>query len=302
MNRLESLHRQRTNGASPLARLQGSRSATNLNDRFQRSGPAYASNDFRAASPPPSGPPPRMGEFDLGLTTEPSEPHLDSGIGRSPPLSPPMSPVQDPTFLASLEPNDLGKATASGAFNKPSKQYSEQQYLQRQLQLQQGRESPSLTRPFSPSPASINGQITGQIRDNSLAGPRPHAGSLLRGRERSTSNLHQAHHTETQHPATRNSEDQYNPTMDNSFLSNLSSEVGSPADSVNEQDLFPPNASYQIPVNAAPLYDEHKQAPRNETLSKHLQANDRHVKLPEESSSDRRSEITVTEHHSAAVL
>ncbi|KAL8723736.1 MAG: hypothetical protein Q9225_000031 [Loekoesia sp. 1 TL-2023] len=301
MTRLESLHRQRTNGAPPSARLQGSRSATNLNDRFQRPGPAYTSNDFRAASPSSSGPPPRMGEFDLGLITEPSEPHVDTGIGRSPPLSPPMSPVQDHTFLASLEPNDLGKATASGAFNKPSKQYSEQQYLQRQLQLQQGRESPSLIRPFSPSSASINEQVAGQKLDNSSAGPRPHAGSLLYGRKRSTSNLHQAHHLESQHPATRNSEDQYNPAMDSSFLSNLSSEVGSPVDSVNEQDFFPPNALYEPPVNAVPLYHDHKQAPRNENSSKHLQANDRHVKLAEESSSDSRSEITVTEHHNTAV-
>lgn len=298
MNRLESLHRQRTNGAPPFARLQGSRSATNLNERFQRSGPVYTSNEFRAASPPPSGPPPRMAEFDLGLTPDSSEPHVNSGIGRSPPLSPPMSPVQDPTFLASLEPNDLGKATASGAFNKPSKQYSEQQYLQRQLQLQQGRESPSLIRPFSPSAASIDEHVAGRTRDNSLAGPQPHAGSLLRGRERSASNLHQAHVAELQHPAFRNSEDRYNPAMDSSFLSNMSSEVGSPVDSDNEQDLFPPSASYQSPITSAPPKDDLKQLSRKEEPVRHLQANDRHVKPPEESSSDSRSEITITGHDS----
>ena len=295
MNRLESLHRQRTNAASPPARLQGSRSATSLNDRYQRSGPVYATNDLRTASPPPSASPARLGEFNLGLTPEPSESHIDSGIGRSPPLSPPMSPVQDPTFLASLEPNDLGKATASGAFNKPSKQYSEQQYLQRQLQLQQGRESPSLVRPFSPSAASLDEQVTGRPRDNSLAGSQSQAGSGLRGRERSASNLHQGHLVEEQHPALRNAENQYNPAFDSSFLSNLSSEVGSPVDSDNEQDLFPPSASHQSPSNTTFPHKGHEQAPIKEHSSKHLQANERRVRLPEESSSESRSEVTVTD-------
>ncbi|KAL8943999.1 MAG: hypothetical protein Q9216_000708 [Gyalolechia sp. 2 TL-2023] len=301
MNRLESLHRQRTIGAPPTARLHGSRSATNLKDRFQRSGPVYTSNEFRAASPPPSGPSSRMADFDLGLTPESPDSHVDSGTGKSPSLSPPISPVQDHTFLASLEPNDLGKATASGAFNKPNKQYSEQQYLQRQLQLQQGRESPSLIRPFSPSAASIDEHVAGRTRDNSLAGPQPHAGSLLRGRERSASNLHPTHLADSQHPAFRNPQEQHNPTMESSFLSNMSSEVGSPVDSDNEQDLFPANASYQSPVTAASPQDDHKQTPRNEGPFGHLQINDRYVKLPEESSSDGRSEITVTGYDSAMV-
>ncbi|KAL9595692.1 MAG: hypothetical protein Q9219_006288 [cf. Caloplaca sp. 3 TL-2023] len=302
MHRLESLHRQRTNGVTPFPKLQGSRSATNLNDRFQRSGPVYSSNDFRAASPPPVGPPPRMADFDLGLTPEPSERHPDSGINRSPPLSPPMSPVQHPTFLASLEPNDLGKATASGAFNKPSKQYSEQQYLQRQLQLQQGRESPSLVRPFSPSAASIDEQVTGRTRDNSLAGPQAYPGSLLRGRERSASNLHQAHVVEAQHPAFRNLDDQYNPAMDGSFLSNLSSEVGSPAESDNEQDLFPPSVSYQNPMSSSNLYSNGQRKPSNEDSSKHPQVNSRQVKQPEEPYSVSQSEVTIREYRNGPMI
>ncbi|KAL8936957.1 MAG: hypothetical protein Q9211_003929, partial [Gyalolechia sp. 1 TL-2023] len=301
MNRLESLHRQRTNGAPSLARLQGSRSATNLNDRFQRSGPMNTSNEFGVASPPPSGPPSRMAEFDLGLTPELSEHHGRSGVGRSPPLSPPMSPVQDQTFLASLEPNDLGKATASGAFNKPSKQYSEQQYLQRQLKLQQGRESPSLIRPFSPSAASIDEHVATRARDNSLAGPQPHAGSPLRARERSLSNLQQAHFAESEHPAFRNPEEQCHPTTDSSFLSHMSSEVGSPVDSDNEPDLFPPSASYPSPKIDGPPHQAHKQAPRKGEPFRHLQANNHHVKRSEESSSDSRSEITITELDSATV-
>ncbi|KAL8752187.1 MAG: hypothetical protein Q9184_005813 [Pyrenodesmia sp. 2 TL-2023] len=284
MNRLESLHRQRTNGATPPGRLQGSRSATNLNDRSQHSG---------AVSPSLTSPAPNMQEFDLGLMPETSDVHVDSGHGKSPPLSPPMSPVHDNTFTASLEPNDLGKATASGAFNKPSKQYNEQQYLQRQLQLQQGRESPSLVRPFSPLANSIDEQVVGRTRDNSLAGPQPHAASLLRGRERSTSNLRNA---ETQNPATRHPDDQYNPTMDNSFLSNLSSEIGTPVESDNEQGLFPLNALYQTPMNSSSMRDgQRRHSPEDSSEFKQLNDNDRHVKFPEESISDSRSEVTVTE-------
>ncbi|KAL8921883.1 MAG: hypothetical protein Q9208_005487 [Pyrenodesmia sp. 3 TL-2023] len=296
MNRLESLHRQRANGAALPGRLQGSRSATNLNDRFQHSGPVRAPNDSGAVSPSPTSPAPNMQEFDLGLTPETSDVHVDSGHGKSPPLSPPMSPVHDNTFLASLEPNDLGKATASGAFNKPSKQYNEQQYLQRQLQLQQGRESPSLIRPFSPSANFIDEKVVGRTRDNSNAGPQPYAGTFLQGRERSTSNLYQAHNAETQNPATRHPNDQYNSVMDNSFLSNLSSEVGSPVDSDNEQGVFPPSASYQTPMESSSMrHDQRTHLLQDSSKIKQPNDNDRHVRFPEESISDSRSEVTVTE-------
>jgi len=182
LHRLESIQRSRTPvggpAASPMSRvLPQSKSASNLNDRYQRGGPLYASNGFSAGSPPPSGTPPRMRDFDLGLPSDDTsnDHHADSGYGRSPPLSPPVSPSQDSneqdaTFVAALEPNDLGKATASGAFNKPRKQYNEQQYIQRQLALQEGRGTPSpqLVHPFSPQAFSIDEQTTGRSRNNSL--------------------------------------------------------------------------------------------------------------------------------------
>lgn len=61
----------------------------------------------------------------------------------TPPLSPPISETGDISALA-IEPNDVGKATAMGVFNKPVQQYDESKYAQRQLQLQQGRETPTL--------------------------------------------------------------------------------------------------------------------------------------------------------------
>ncbi|KAL8861471.1 MAG: hypothetical protein Q9178_001995 [Gyalolechia marmorata] len=300
MHRLESLHRQRTNNTSPFARLQGSRSATNLNDRYQQSGPFYSFNDFRAGGTPP---PPGIGEFDLGLAPQPSEADPNQAIGRSPPLSPPMSPTQENTFVAALEPNDLGKATASGAFNKPSKQYSEQQYLERQLRLQEGRESPALVRPFSPSAASMDEQVTGRSRNVSLVGSQPNPGSLLRQRDPITSNPRLGHLANNQHSSNYNPDNQYNSVIDSSFLSNLSSttsEVGSPLDSDNEHDLFPPSASRQSPIQTSSFDSGYPDAIGDPNSTKHSQNNKHHMSLPDESSSDGRSEITVTETHSHA--
>ncbi|KAL8674144.1 MAG: hypothetical protein Q9168_001481 [Polycauliona sp. 1 TL-2023] len=297
MYRLESLHRQRAHNAPPPSKLKGSRSATSLNDHYQQSGPLYSSNGFRAGSPPPSGPPPNMGEFDLGLAPEPSDSYQSQTIGMSPPLSPPMSPTQDSTFVAALEPNDLGKATASGAFNKPSKQYSEQQYLERQLRLQEGRESPALIRPFSPSAASMDEQVTGRSRNVSLVGSQSKPGSALRQGE-AAGNYRLGYLANNQHLPNRNSDDQYNPAMDSSFLSSMSgtaSEVGSPLDSDNEQDLFPPSASYQSPVKTTVSDGDHQKANGEPHSTADLQNNKHHVPLPDGSSSDGRSEITVTE-------
>ncbi|KAL8790766.1 MAG: hypothetical protein Q9213_000390 [Squamulea squamosa] len=300
MYRLESLHRQRTNNAPPFARLKGSRSATSLNDRYQHSGPLNSSNDLRAGSPPPSGSPPNMGDFDLGLAPEPSDLYPSEAVGRSPPLSPPMSPIRDNTFVAALEPNDLGKATASGAFNKPSKQYSEQQYLERQLRLQAGRESPALVRPFSPSAASMDEQVTGRSRNVSLVGSHLSPGSSLRQRDPTTGNHKPELLTKKQHPFSRSSDEQSNQAMDSSFLSNMSSttsEVGSPLDSDTEQDLFPPSASYQSPIKAPFTNSGSTVAVGDADSTRRSQRNQRHIPLPDESSSDGRSEITVTESH-----
>ncbi|KAL8996627.1 MAG: hypothetical protein Q9169_003909 [Polycauliona sp. 2 TL-2023] len=298
MYRLESLHRQRTQNVPSPMKLKGSRSATSLNDHYQQSGPLYSSNDFRAGSPQPSGPPPNMGEFDLGLAPEPSDSYQSQARGMSPSLSPPMSPTQDNAFVAALEPNDLGKATASGAFNKPSKQYSEQQYLERQLRLQEGRESPAPVRPFSPSAASMDEQVTGRSRNVSLVGPQPHSGSATTRQRDAAGNHRLGFLANNQHSPNRNSDDQYNPAMDSSFLSSMSgttSEVGSPMDSDNGHDLFPPSASYQSPTSTTTSNGIYQKASADPHSASDLRDNKRHIPLPDESSSDGRSEITITE-------
>ncbi|KAI6254154.1 hypothetical protein MCOR19_009326 [Pyricularia oryzae] len=61
----------------------------------------------------------------------------------TPPLSPPISETGDLPLMA-IQPNDVGKATAMGVFSKPAQPYDESKYAERQLQLKQGRETPTL--------------------------------------------------------------------------------------------------------------------------------------------------------------
>ena len=253
IHRLESLNRLRSNaGGSGTRSLPQSRSATNLNDRYQRGGPLYASNGFRAGSPPPSGTPPRMEEFDLGLVSGQAGNNLaDPERGRSPPLSPPMSPIHDrdnhdTTFIAALEPNDLGKATASGAFNKPRLPFDEQQYKERQIRLLEGRNTPSpqLIRPFSPHALSIDEQTVGRSRNNSLGSTFSRTESIKQSWE---------HHREDRalravpetgsggrpHP----SEHQTNTAMEKSFLVGRSSSDVAESESEVEPNFQTPSTS-----------------------------------------------------------
>lgn len=187
MSRLESIQRQRVQGgiALPRGAIPSSRSATNLHDRYHRSGALYASSSFRAGSPPPSAPATGLGGFDLGLSDDgpPSARREDEPpFGRSPPLSPPVSPgwAADASlspFVAALEPNDRGKATASGAFNKPRTQYDDQQYAQRQRQLAEGRETPPPARTPSRAEVTPDGN-GGRLRNDSSASVQSNQSSL----------------------------------------------------------------------------------------------------------------------------
>ena len=184
MHRLDSIQRQRAPGGISFPKsLFKARSATNLNDRFQRSGPLYASTSFSVGSPPPSSTatPTDMGGFDLGFNSpSPIIANRDDqpGFGRSPPLSPPMSPhLDDPTFKSSIEPNDLGKATATGAFHKPIHQYDEQQYAQRQMLLQEERDTLPTTASRYDSTNETPIDCIARVRNDSLASVQSSLGS-----------------------------------------------------------------------------------------------------------------------------
>ena len=137
MNRLNSIQRARapTGRSTPPIPLSQTRSATNLNDRFQR-GPM-----FRSDSPNAMG--------YTGVARNNSQ--LSSG-GSSPVISQSQSPLPASPVIsdhgerqplnAALQQGDRGKATAMGAFSKPKEAFSEQQYAERLRRMQPDREVP----------------------------------------------------------------------------------------------------------------------------------------------------------------
>lgn len=150
MTRLDLITRQRTGSASTpppgqYSSLSQANSITNLHERYERGAVSRSpSSRMRAASPPPSAPSSNFGSFQFGINETKSagaSPHL--GYIHSPPLSPPHSEGEDNSVLpAAIHPTDRGKATAMGTFNKPVGAFDDQKYSQRQLQLQQGRDTP----------------------------------------------------------------------------------------------------------------------------------------------------------------
>lgn len=146
MSRIDSLSRQRTMGThTPPSGI----SPTFANhpverwDRQQILGKKSMPN-LRAASP--TDPP--IGMFDFGI--KPSN-DMDSKVYgmASPPLSPPMTEYDEQQVVLPVQPSDHGKATALGAFTKPTP-YDDNRYSQRQIQMQQGRDTPSQPRKISP--------------------------------------------------------------------------------------------------------------------------------------------------------
>lgn len=148
MNRLNSIQRTRaqTGRATPPLLFSQTRSATNLSDRFVEGGP----NRLRSPT----------FQISTNLATGKDSPTNAS----SPILSRPQSPlltsplVSDSedaqTLNTALQPQDRGKATAMGAFNKPKNAFSEEQYRERLRQMQQDRETPS-SKPDSPRKTSF---------------------------------------------------------------------------------------------------------------------------------------------------
>ncbi|KAL8352503.1 hypothetical protein RB601_002701 [Gaeumannomyces tritici] len=111
---------------------------TPLNERRAMLTKASAPN-LRTTASPTTAPPPPPTDMDSKVSS-PAESR--SNLVGTPPISPPISEAGEFSALA-IQPNDRGKATALGVFQKPAQQYDESKYAQRQLQLQQGRETPT---------------------------------------------------------------------------------------------------------------------------------------------------------------
>lgn len=142
LSRIDTLTRQRNPGSRTPDPNQGSTSPTNggFVDRLfgseRRVLAKGSAPNLRSASPSTlrSG----AGTPDLGVRVPSALDRRD--YGGAPPLSPPISESEEISSLA-IGPNDLGKATALGVFQKPSQGYDESRFAQRQLQLQQGRDT-----------------------------------------------------------------------------------------------------------------------------------------------------------------
>lgn len=139
MSRLNSIARQRggTGGKASPPFLHGARSMGNLHERSAQ--PVYTT---RTQSPPLTGPLASV----AGM-------HRNASGTPSPSAGSPIDPQMDPQYelQQALDPNDRGKATAMGAFNKPKQAFDEQQYLERQKQLQRSA-SNAVTKPATQPP------------------------------------------------------------------------------------------------------------------------------------------------------
>lgn len=125
MTRLNSVQRPRAPTTGRSTPDPFPRAPSRTHDRFK--GPNHP---FRAQSPTPA----HNGNSYNNI-------YQIQDLSPSPPNSPPLNP-NDHVLQAAINPNDRGKATAMGAFNKP-KQFSEKQYLERQKTLNQGRNTPT---------------------------------------------------------------------------------------------------------------------------------------------------------------
>ena len=133
LTRLNSIQRQRSlhQGKPKPPFLQTTKSAGNLYEKPSQ--PVYA---LRAQSPTTAVPLAPLTTFG-SLRKSNSSNASPIASGPQSPISPLLNDFDDTNmFMQALEPGDRGKATAMGAFNKPAQQFDEQQYLERQQQLQ----------------------------------------------------------------------------------------------------------------------------------------------------------------------
>ncbi|KAI1419228.1 hypothetical protein F5Y12DRAFT_720973 [Xylaria sp. FL1777] len=153
LSRMDTLGRQRPFGTRTPELGQQS-SALGFVDRLsgeRRLLVKASAPNLRSTSPPASASP--TGPPNLGIRV-PSTGENKSNFGGAPPLSPPISETDENSIMP-INPNDRGKATALGVFQKPSQPYDESRFAQRQLQLQRGRETPTQRAREGPNPLAL---------------------------------------------------------------------------------------------------------------------------------------------------
>lgn len=124
-----------------VQQLSQPRSTANLSERYGARSPMFSTNAFRANSPPP------IGQAVSSLDSEVHDGARGAAMASrryqtSSPTNQVFDEDGDQVYSNNLQPNDRGKATAMGLFNRPRQQFDEQQFLQRQRQMHEDRMSP----------------------------------------------------------------------------------------------------------------------------------------------------------------
>ncbi|KAH8663136.1 hypothetical protein BGZ60DRAFT_82067 [Tricladium varicosporioides] len=190
MSRIDTLTRQRNIGARtpPMNSPTNAFQPVDRWDRQPIAGKASLPN-LRAASPPPNATP--LNTFDFAVKSADNPDSKPFGMA-SPPLSPPITEHDDPSVLP-MQPNDRGKATALGAFTKPAHAYDENKYSQRQVQMQQGRETPPLRKHSPPrafAPRQQQQQQQQQQQPGRMRGDSSSTYASARSRSNSSAQRH----------------------------------------------------------------------------------------------------------------
>ncbi|KAL1861933.1 hypothetical protein Plec18170_000757 [Paecilomyces lecythidis] len=224
ISKFENLSRQRAgNLETPPLNRHFSRSAHNLRDRLQTSSPVQATSPHENTPPPSATSPGLQSNKELGF--EPASASSTTGYGVIPPLSPPVSENEDASILAAaLQPEDKGKATAMGLFNKPNSKYDEQQFTRRQLQMHEGRNTPELRQQSSRGEA----QVPDDKRARRLSKASKHS------KTESESSRYSVNPTGSNSPASNEREP--HPSTGATFFANSS---GSESESEDEEDREP---------------------------------------------------------------
>ena len=156
LSRIDTIARRGLGSRTPDLSTKSSSPTTNtFNDRLgvrRNILTKTSAPNLRSFSPPASAS--SISTIDTGARPGRSPvAEAKAAFGSEPPLSPPISDGSSGLPIIPNQAGDRGKATVLGVHHKPSHNYEESAHAQRQVQLLQGRESPSNRfRPDSTAP------------------------------------------------------------------------------------------------------------------------------------------------------
>lgn len=124
--------------SSPLftRQLSQSRSLTNMSEGDSREASPFPSLTPRPSSPAPPLQSQALASLDFGLKSTVAQSR------RYQTASPTTEDEDGDVYVKNIGPNDRGKATAMGLFNRPSQPFDEQKFQERQLQMHEDRTLP----------------------------------------------------------------------------------------------------------------------------------------------------------------